>query len=365
MFNSNQYIPILKWKRAEQGALKLLSEKQKKLITPLVQFVMPKPEPDQNLDDVVKKFEELLPEIPSKIIDAWGLSPIFVDVSLLFTNSLRAKSLSEILKKSRDLNGRFIPVIHLANDDEIKTAAISFTKETNNGLCIRLICADMDNVSVMNKSLADFLSFSGLNEERIDLLVDIKEIEENSGNYIKYLNLSQKISNLGKWRTFTFASGAFPENLINCKHDEENLIPRMDWICWKKYSSFNQLLRKPAYADYTIQHPIYKEMAQFFHPTTSIKYTLDDNWLIMKGQIQKFDQYLASAALLKQDKRFYGANFSEGDRYIAEKAKYFAKYMAAKKDGIDIKGTGSTETWLRAGINHHLVLVGNQVASQI
>jgi hypothetical protein len=79
----------------------------------------------------------------------------------------------------------------------------------------------------------------------------------------------------------------------------------------------------------------------------------------MKGQRQKFDKYLANAALLVKDERYYGENFSNGDKYIAEKAKHFAVYI--KKPSV--KGTGSTETWLRAGINHHLVLAAHQVAN--
>ena len=49
MTNSNHYVPILKWKRAEQSALKALAEKQKKCYNPLVQLVMPKHKPDEQL----------------------------------------------------------------------------------------------------------------------------------------------------------------------------------------------------------------------------------------------------------------------------------------------------------------------------
>ena len=84
MFNLRQYVPILKWKRAEQGALKVLSEESKEHITPLIQLVMPKYEAYEEIDDVVKKFEEELPDLAGKIIDVWGTNPIFLDVSLLF-----------------------------------------------------------------------------------------------------------------------------------------------------------------------------------------------------------------------------------------------------------------------------------------
>jgi hypothetical protein len=80
----------------------------------------------------------------------------------------------------------------------------------------------------------------------------------------------------------------------------------------------------------------------------------------MKGKKQKFEMYLANANLLsKKDKRFYGKDFSYGDNYINEKGIHYDRYI---KDP-NIKGTGSTETWLMAGINHHLTLVVNQIAN--
>ncbi len=360
MFNSKHYVPILKWKRAEQGALKALAEEHKKQITPLIQFVMPKQEPHEQLEDVIKKFEEQLLQIPKKILEVWGNDPLFIDFSLLFTTPLKVKSLTAILRTGRKLGAAFIPVLHLNDDPEIKKAACSVAKESDSGICLRLICPDFSDSSELHQSIAGFLSSAGLTEKDIDLLVDIKETEENGEKYAKYLDLSQKIPHLQKWRTFIFAAGAFPQDLSGCKIDEENLISRADWNNWKAHAGNKNLRRRPAFADYTIQHPIYKEASQFFHPTSSIKYTLENEWLIMKGKKQKFELYLASAAELVKDTRFfYGKDFSDGDKYISEKADHFKAYIKDRK----IKGTGSTETWLRAGINHHLVLVAHQVAN--
>lgn len=359
MFNLKHYIPILKWKRAEQGALKALAEDRKKYITPIIQFVMPKSKPNEQLEGVVARFKEQLSETPGKIIEIWGTTPVFVDVSLLFTTALKAESLKTIVLEGNKLGGIFIPVIHLYDADDIKSEAFSLAKQNNKGLCLRLVCSDFSDKNKLNQDISKLLSSSGLKEKDIDLLVDIKETEKNGDKYIKYLNASQDISNLKDWRTFIFAAGSFPEDLTECKLDEENLLPRTDWKGWKDCLVNSKLQRKPAFADYTIQHPIYKEVSQFFHPTSSIKYTLDNDWLIMKGKKQKFELYLASAAELVKDKRFNGENFSDGDKYISDKAKHFSVYIKNPA----IKGTGSTETWLRAGINHHLTLVADRIAN--
>lgn len=359
MFNSKHYIPILKWKRSEQGALKALEQKDKKYITPLIQFVMPKYEPQEELADIVAKFEKRVPQIPEKLIEVWGCSPIFVDISLLFTTPLKVKSLNAIVRGGHEHGGIFIPVIHLDDDLEIKKTAYLLAKEKGTGICIRLICSDFADLNKLNQDIAELLSSSGIKIGNIDLLVDIKEAGENGNKCAKYLDLSQNIPNLLKWRTFSFASGSFPEDLSACKFDEENLLPRIEWESWKGHVGSKKLQRKPSFADYTIQHPIYKESSQFFHPTTSIKYALEDKWFILKGKKQKFGIYLANAKLLSKDKCFYGERFSYGDQYIAEKAQHYEAYLKDKK----IKGTGTAETWIRAGINHHLILTTHQIAN--
>jgi len=359
MFDSKHYVPILKWKRAEQGALEALSVEDKKYITPLIQFVMPKQKPQEQFDDMIGKFEEQIPQIPEKILGIWGNAPIFVDFSLLFSNELKIKSLKYILTAGKKLGAIFIPVIHLKDNSDLKEVVFSLAKENKNGICLRLICPDFSDLPKLNQDTKDFLSAAKLTEEEVDLLIDIKETTENDGKFIKYFDLSQKIPNLLKWRTFIFASGTFPKDLSGFKRDEENLLPRLDWKNWKDQVVSHNLTRHPTFADYTIQYPIYDHNVQFFPPTASIKYALENEWLIMKGEKQKFEQYLASAALLVNDQKFYGKNFSFGDKYIAEKANHFAVYIKNRA----IKGTGSTETWLKAGINHHFVLVAHQVAS--
>ncbi len=359
MFDSKHYIPILKWKRSEQGALKALEQEHKKHITPLIQFVMPRYKPEDELEDIVAMFENLAPQIPEKLIGVWGNSPIFVDISLLFTTPLKVKSFNLILRGGHKLGGIFVPVIYLNDDPKIKKIAFSSAKENGNGICLRLICSDFTDLTKMNQDIVELLSSSRLKKGNIDLLVDIKEVGENSSKCVKYLGLSQNIPDLLKWRTFSFASGSFPEDLSECKLDEENFIPRIDWKSWKCQVDSKKLQRKPSFADYTIQHPIYKESSQFFHPSTSIKYALEDEWFIMKGKRQKFELYLANAKLLSTDNRFYGEDFSYGDQYIAEKARHYNVYIKDKK----IKGTGTAETWIRAGINHHLVLTAHQIAN--
>ncbi len=62
---------------------------------------------------------------------------------------------------------------------------------------------------------------------------------------------------------------------------------------------------------------------------------------------------------------FYGKGFSAGDKYIQEKADYQPEYAKLRmSDPTKAKGTGRTEDWIRAGINHHLSVVVDQLANR-
>jgi hypothetical protein len=174
------------------------------------------------------------------------------------------------------------------------------------------------------------------------------------------MNASQKIENLSGWRSFIFASGSFPDSLSACKYDESTSLPRFDWKNWLHHIKEKKLLRDPLFADYAIRNPIFNSALQYYNSTTSLKYTLEDDWLIMKGKVHKYEDYLVNAKLLVEDTNyFYGEEFSWGDKNIAEKAKYYHQYA---KNHLT-SGTGRTEDWIAWCISHHLILVINKISN--
>jgi len=372
MFDSNHYIPILKWKRAEQKALAELKTDSKPCMTPLIQLVMPKSKvikadgkvvkksPEEEFEEVLSRFKENTSTIAETIVASWGKEAIFIDFSLLYTNTLKVESSEVILRKSKELGAKFIPVLNISDEEKLKKVICSFANESGNGLCLRLVCSDIVDAKKLTEEIKYFIELSGLAPKNIDLLVDIQDICGNTDKYQLYSSLSQKTPHLLEWRTFTFASGAFPVDLTGYKIDEENLIPRLDWQNWKGQFDEKKLLRVPSFADYTIQHPIYKESSQFFAPTTSIKYTVENEWVLAKGKKQKFELYLFNAKALVDDDCFLGEHFSQGDKYISEKAKHFEEWQ---KNPAIKKETGNSELWIKAGINHHLEYVVFQISN--
>lgn len=166
---------------------------------------------------------------------------------------------------------------------------------------------------------------------------------------------------LKRWRTFTVLAGSFPPNLMAFKGPGQYEIPRQEWVKW--FSEVHEaapLARRPTFGDYTIQHPVYIEPIVGANPSVSIRYACDTYWIIMRGQALRISgggtrhaQYPANAELLCARKEFGGAHYSAGDEYIWN--------VGSHKE----PGPGTPETWLRAGINRHIVVTARQVQSAV
>jgi len=362
MFNSKHYVPVLRWKAAEKEALEKLSDKQKEYMTPIAEIIMPQPTPSKK-DERVKSPQELLAEsinilksrltkIPEEIRKYWGTTPLFIDLSLVDI-SLRVEGLKTILSLGKSLGLYLIPVINLYSSSDIKNAYVTLARENARGMCLRLFRSNF-NKNTLLIDITNFLISYRLDPQNIDLLIDF---QITNGLCSQLIELNEQIPNLSKWRTLTVISGAFPKDLTDFTVDL-HYIPRLDWNSWINQIKSNSLMRKPSFGDYTIQHPIYAEPTPGMNPSASIRYTLEDKWMIMRGEglrgekSKGFAQYPANARLLSDQKEFFGASFSFGDAYIAEKGK-----------DINTKETGTPRTWLRAGINHHLACVINQISN--
>lgn len=362
MFDYKHYVPILRWKAAERESLEQLTGEQKKFISPVMELLMPQPQrpkegelpktPEELLTESITKFKILLPHIPEDILKYWGTAPAFIEFNLI-DSSLRIEAVTKILTYGKELNMVLIPVISLNSDSEFQDTAISLAKKNQSGICLRIFRSDLRKNN-FGENVNEFLTKNSLTVRDIDILIDLQIADDQCLNLTDILN---KIPNLMMWRTLTVASGAFPKDLTDFTVDLHK-IDRSDWTSWLNQINSNGLKRKPSFGDYTIQHPIYKEPIPGSNPSASIRYTIPSMWMIMRGQALRGEnskghaQYPANAQLLIQQSEFFGADFSYGDSYIAEKGK-----------DVNTKETGTPRTWLRAGINHHLVCIVSDLSN--
>jgi len=359
------YVPIVRWRPAERRAIERLHQKDRNGVNPLIEFIMPPPKTDENdyrkiLEDPKSKFLRNLPDIAKKIIKCWGKDPVFIDVHLL-DGDIRAHAFDQILSSTANLEIFSIPITYVIPvtsteaDAAIRNIAIKFAKQNDRGLCIRVDESHLQDGNFQNL-IENFVSGNKLPIENTDILIDLKIVDENKNSQLIIERLS-KIPHIEKWRSFILAGGSFPKDLSNFEKHGHHPVKRLDWNLWKEVSGNKILKRKPDFSDYTIQHPIYYRSIPGANTSASIRYTNDDQWEIMRGEGLRnpkgagFKQYPAQAQLLVQQSFFKGADYSFGDAYIAEKAKPKAET------------TGSPQTWLTAGINHHITLVARQIAN--
>lgn len=383
MFDSRHYVPILKWKSAEQRTLKDLSAETASHVTPLIELVMPKVSnpfkdkekktrktADEQTAEMLLKFKESrLKEIPEEILKSWGVNPIFVDFSLLHdgasTTQLKIEAVKSIFADATELGLSLIPVLQLNDEFVLKDVVVSLARMSTDGFCLRVPPSDLSNSDILNKKLQAFLDEHKVSREEVDLLIDLQATYGGEVDYADCFKLIQSLENINDWRNLIFASGAFPKDLGECKLGDPNLIPRLDWINWSKRIQKKDLVRNPTFSDYTIRNPIFVESLQFLSPTTSLKYSLERDFMVMKGKRHEFEYFLASANLLMGADEFYGEDFSAGDKFIAERGRHYPQYMQDKNEGKKLKGTGGSEDWIYAGMNHHITLTVDQISNLV
>jgi len=362
MVERTPYTPILKWKKAEEGAIKDLTDTQKDGLLPMFEFICPtklskaaQKQGINTIDGELTEYQSIT--IPQNILLSWGDGrPFLVDFTLLEPVAIRKEFVSKFIANSHKLFLQPIPVINAGeyNSDYAASAIAQSIKHLESKICLRFNKAELDNI---NKNLKALCQKYSLFPGTISVLIDLKE-DTDEELFKRAVFALSKIDLIEEYEHIIIASGAFPKDMggITTENDRR---PRADWANWFNIQGDDEILRYPAFADYTIRHPVYDVLAELHIPTATIKYTLDAEWRFFKGRVGEYRQCLAYASAFRQDNEFYGRNFSSGDKYIDDRGLYFDEYIRNPQKG----GTGNAKTWIRAGINHHIAVVVDQIAN--
>ncbi len=305
-----------------------------------------------------------LAQIVKDIRANWGTTPLCVDLGLL-PPSVQAWALKALGEKARyqmsllqDCKLSLVPVTGLNRNPAYQAAVASMVATHRGGACIRLRCTDIQSLT-FRSDLNQLLSVLKLQPTETDLLVDYRVIDESCPSFA---SICESIPDLLEWRSFTISSGAFTKDLRDFEKNCQHQFSRLDWQTWcREVTEGPSLPRMPTYGDYTVQHAIYYDPPERAHFSASIRYTADEYWVIMRGESvfsdngSGYEQWPANAYMLCQRDEFCGADFSAGDAYFMR--------MGSQLENGGIKESGGAETWIRAGINHHLTFVVRQIAS--
>jgi hypothetical protein len=355
------YIPILKAKEGEFGALAELDPEVGPQITPLLEI--PGIPYDYLNDRPSRTIDAHVRGVVERLVTSWGSGrPVYVDYSAHAReeNSVdNSQAFATVLAEAKDADVQVLPVVYTWNSDESVSVASSHAQATGHGACIRLTVADFDEEVDLEERIDHLLRRLELKDSEVDVLLDLREIQSDVQRAI--LLVRAMLAGLPRaiaWRRLIVAASSFPEDLRDVGAASIKTLPRREWELW------SALCRRPErlprkdiiFSDYGISHPSHKEVdPRTMTMSASIRYTARNEWVIVKGRGLRqygFEQYHDLCEQLVRHSAYEGRQFSWADGYIAE--------TAERKSG-----PGNATTWRKVGTNHHITLVALQLSNQL
>lgn len=326
------YVPIVKWKQGEQGALSILADEIKDQIIPLIEIV-----PDFNVD----KFE-------STFNKNWANRHFYFDVFPECYEAYGGSYYFELLEKC---NSDFvIPVLALDDDVSVIDEVNSYS---SNGIAFRITSYSTDILEEqLTKIVEDF------NPSETDLIIDLKAIDQDNihDKNIVLKALLSDIPEIDSFRNIILAGASFPETLTECEKHELCFTERYEYKLWTDTKKYNKKYNiNLIYSDYCVNHPKYMEYIIGMSPSFNIRYTTDDSYMIIKGDTIKKGGLEPKSIIdlckkIVNSGKFKGKDYSWGDDFIASRS-------------LDSASNGNLSTWRKVGTNHHITLVVNQLSN--
>lgn len=354
MANDWRYLPILKWKRGEQFALRELTAAQWYGVTPLIELQPIDAAPDsaalrsalpEYLNKVAEQIEKSIPEDGQVFVDTHLVSPSYArpaNLLIVVCDQLRRKtkrliypvvgtaamaSIGALTPQLREFIQKLATVLLRLRSDQIESSQI------------QPLVADLVGVGIKKRNIHLLIDqYSLVSREPLGCVSSIKPY------------LTEAIA--ASCASVTLGGGSFPMTLAGIKAGAKN-IPRVEWNAWKLIvasGEFPQL----RYADYTVTNPapLPDIDPKTVNPSITIRYATNDHWHLLKGKGFKGappGEYRSLCKLLVTNGAVYsGKDFSFGD------GKYFAAASGGVKNGIPW-------TWRREATSHHIVFTASSL----
>ncbi len=341
-FGPRHYVPVLKAKRGEKAALRSIAPACRQQITPLIEVVERKngKSLDNHLQTAFEHLAESLSTYERCFIDPRELS---ADGPPAISQVYQRASLAEIA---------FTPVTGISRLADIREAL----RYRAHGLAVRLTRADFES-GELTARIATFLMEQSLEPGEVDLIIDLGTVEDLIVEGVAALAASflDAVPVHHEWRTLTLSACAFPLSMGIVDRHSHDVIERSEWRAWRDHLHARRatLRRLPSFSDCAIQHP---SGVEGFDPrimaiSAAIRYTLSDEWLLIKGESTRsvppsaqFPRLATRLVYGQLSQHFAGMNHCAGCLGIKQAADGFSGY-------------GSAEVWRRLGTIHHVSTV--------
>jgi hypothetical protein len=356
-FDHRHYVPFLRWKQGEYLAMSRLSIPAKEFITPLIE--VPEIGFDFEANTLARSLDVHLSPFATRIRKHWQMRPCFVDLNRIDPSTMMADGRHPVIFVFADLRSKncmAIPVIGINRNRQYKQAVQQVVSQDNHGLCLRVSIEDSAKENIKT-SIDALLNKIGIDVIVCDLVIDLDapNFDPVDGFTTLVGEIVKAFPYLSKWRTFTIAGTSFPSSMAEITPGT-GAIPRFEWLLYKRLVAIlkKARVRLPSFGDYVINHPdVLKVDMRIIKPSATVRYTIDDAWLIAKGSNVRdngFGQYRDLCKTIVKSGFFLGPKFSAGDEGIANCA-------------AGTSETGNLSTWRRIGTNHHLEKVVRDISN--
>ena len=339
-------MPVLKMKRGEKQALKMLSAGVAAHMTPLLEIVENKSgkTSEEHLETGFKDLAQGVQATARYLLEVREIAPAGPQAAV------------DAFTRAGQMGHPWTPVTGVTRTVDVAAALAA----GGDGIAIRLTRDEFESGAIPT-SLQAFMREHGLEAGRTDLLVDLGAVDDMVPAGIARLStlFLGVIPSLPSWRTLSILACAFPLSLKSVGRNSQAFADRSEWLAWRDslYANRGRLARLPTFGDCAIQHTRGVEGfdPRFMPMSAAIRYTLPEHWLLIKGesgdavplqaQFPNLAAKLASGPLVAN---FAGAKHCEGCRNV----------QAAASGAPRL---GSPEAWRRLGTAHHLTVAVQQV----
>lgn len=360
-FDHRHYVPILLTKRGERSALRDLIAADKTRMTPL--FVVAPVDWNFDTDEPSKTIDGHLRSLGSDLANCWRSQSAYVDLQFIDDAARMADGshpLAWLTAEGNRAGAQLVPAVSLRRDPAYIQAAAGVIARDQRGVCIRLGSADWPS-GIGPGPLTGLLDQLAVVPSDVDLVLDLAEQVAGAPelSVTAARNELSVLPHLHDWRSVTIAGTGIPRALTDIARGL-TVIERLEWTAYEALLAGPPLPRTPTFGDYAIAHPdpIVDVDPRLMSISASIRYTIDDEWLIAKGELFKGsggsgrggEAIRLPAQAIVSDSRFAGTGHCAGDEWLAN---------TASGNGTG----GNPEAWRRVGTVHHLTHVARTVAS--
>lgn len=347
-FGSKHYVPVLKVKRAEKGALAAIGKVAPDAVTPLFEIVERKS--DKTLKNHLETTFRGLAQSVAKFAGC------FIDTREIESDGEAA---ADAVFDRADAEGiDYVPVVGMSRT----VGNASALAHAGNGVALRLTRKELE-AGTLSSAIAKFLAVNQLSPEGVDLIMDMEDVGTliPAGVAALTSKFMASVPDHPAWRTLILSGCAFPRSMGGVARQSAALVDRSAWVCWRDslYVNRKKLARLPTFSDCAIQHT---QGVEGFDPkimavSACARYAVDDYWLLVKGESTK--KIRAGLQFPKIAKRI--VNNVHGRYYQGPTHCLGCEQINDAATGVP--GLGSPEVWRRIGTIHHISTVLRDLVS--